>query len=194
MSTASVTIRIDESTKQAAGTIAEDFGFDISPITHAFRKQVEREQVIPLGPECPNPTTSRWSPSARQRGSSRRSARAMSRRKRCSMPWGATVAEGGIRPAVPVGRRAAGDEARRPRGPSGPPSPAPWSRRGRGPLAGPPLVAGTSATKANQNQADPSKWSVLHVRQTVVLNRPNRARKSARDGPSSTHGPCGRGD
>lgn len=55
MSTTSVTIRIDESTKRAAGTMAEDFGFDTSPITRAFRKQVEREQVIPLGPECPRP-------------------------------------------------------------------------------------------------------------------------------------------
>lgn len=55
MSTVSVTIRIDESTKRAVNAIAEDFGFDTSPITHAFRKQVEREQAIPLGPECPEP-------------------------------------------------------------------------------------------------------------------------------------------
>ena len=55
MSTASVTIRVDESTKRAVNAMAEDFGFDTSPITHAFRKQVEREQVIPLGPECPRP-------------------------------------------------------------------------------------------------------------------------------------------
>lgn len=55
MSTVSVTIRIDESTKRAVNAIAEDFGFDTSPITHAFRKQVERKQVIPLGPECPEP-------------------------------------------------------------------------------------------------------------------------------------------
>lgn len=55
MSTTSVTIGIDESTKRAVNVIAENFGFDTSPITHAFRKQVEREQVIPLGPECPEP-------------------------------------------------------------------------------------------------------------------------------------------
>lgn len=55
MSIASVTIRIDESTKRAVNAIAEDFGFGTSPITHAFRKQVEREQVIPPGPECPEP-------------------------------------------------------------------------------------------------------------------------------------------
>ena len=55
MGTASVTIRIDESTTRAVNGMAEDFGFDTSPITRAFRKQVEREQVIPLGPECPEP-------------------------------------------------------------------------------------------------------------------------------------------
>ena len=55
MGTTSVTIGANESMRRAAGTIAEDFGFDTSPITHAFRKQVEREQVIPPGPECPEP-------------------------------------------------------------------------------------------------------------------------------------------
>lgn len=55
MSTTSVTIGANESTRRAAGTMAEDFGFDTSPITHTFRKQVEREQVIPLGPECLEP-------------------------------------------------------------------------------------------------------------------------------------------
>lgn len=55
MSTTSVAIGANESTRRAAGTMAEDFGFDTSPITHAFRKQVERKQVIPLGPECPEP-------------------------------------------------------------------------------------------------------------------------------------------
>lgn len=48
ISTTSVTIRVDESTKQAASAIAEDFGFDISSITRAFYKQVEREHRIPL--------------------------------------------------------------------------------------------------------------------------------------------------
>ena len=55
MSTTSVTIGANESTRRATDTMAEDFGFDTSPITHAFRKQVEREQVIPPGPECPEP-------------------------------------------------------------------------------------------------------------------------------------------
>ena len=55
MSTTSVAIGVNESTRRAAGTMAEDFGFDTSPITRAFRKQVEREQAIPLGPECPEP-------------------------------------------------------------------------------------------------------------------------------------------
>lgn len=48
MGATSVTIRADESTKQAASAIAEDFGFDISSITRAFYKQVEREHRIPL--------------------------------------------------------------------------------------------------------------------------------------------------
>lgn len=55
MSTASVTIRVDESAKQAVSTIAEDFGFDISSITHAFYKQIEREHRIPLTLEHPKP-------------------------------------------------------------------------------------------------------------------------------------------
>ena len=48
MGATSVTIRADESTKQAVSAIAEDFGFDISSITRAFYKQVEREHRIPL--------------------------------------------------------------------------------------------------------------------------------------------------
>ena len=55
MSTTSATIRTGDSTKQVVSAMAEDFGFDTSPITRAFRKQVEREQAIPLGPECPEP-------------------------------------------------------------------------------------------------------------------------------------------
>ena len=55
MGTASVTIRVDESTKRAVNAIAEDFGFDTSPITRAFYQQIEREQGIPLNPECPKP-------------------------------------------------------------------------------------------------------------------------------------------
>ena len=55
MSTASVTIRVDESTKKAVSSIAEDFGFDLSSITRAFYKQIEREQRIPLNLEYPKP-------------------------------------------------------------------------------------------------------------------------------------------
>lgn len=55
MGTASVTIRVDESTKQAVSAIAEDFGFDISSITRAFYKQIEREHRIPLTLEYPKP-------------------------------------------------------------------------------------------------------------------------------------------
>ena len=57
MGTASVTIRVDESTKQAVSAIAEDFGFDISSITRAFYKQIEREHRIPLTLEYPKPNT-----------------------------------------------------------------------------------------------------------------------------------------
>ena len=55
MSTASVTIRVDEPTKRAVSAIAEDFGFDISSITRAFYKQIVREQRIPLSLEYPKP-------------------------------------------------------------------------------------------------------------------------------------------
>ena len=55
MGTASVTIRVDESTKRAVSAIAEDFGLDISSITRAFYKQIEREQRIPLSLEYPRP-------------------------------------------------------------------------------------------------------------------------------------------
>ena len=55
MTTASVTIRIDETTKRAASSIAEDFGFDLSSVTRAFSKQMVREQRIPLTLEYPKP-------------------------------------------------------------------------------------------------------------------------------------------
>ena len=55
MTTASVTIRVDETTKRAASAIAEDFGFDLSSITRAFYKQIVREQRIPLNLEYPKP-------------------------------------------------------------------------------------------------------------------------------------------
>lgn len=50
MGAASVTIRVEESTKRAVCAIAEDFGFDISSITRAFYKQIEREGEIPPEP------------------------------------------------------------------------------------------------------------------------------------------------
>ena len=55
MAMASVTVRVDESTKLAASSIAEDFGFDLSSITRAFYKQIVREQRIPLNLQYPKP-------------------------------------------------------------------------------------------------------------------------------------------
>lgn len=51
----SVTVRVDEATKQAAAAIAEDFGFDLSSVTRAFYKQIVREQRIPLNLDYPKP-------------------------------------------------------------------------------------------------------------------------------------------
>ena len=45
---ASVTVRVDESTKERAAEIAEDFGFDLSSVTRAFYRQIVRENRIPL--------------------------------------------------------------------------------------------------------------------------------------------------
>lgn len=60
MGTASVTIRVEESTKRAVRAIAEDFGFDISSIARAFYKQIEREGKIPrASPSTWSPTRSR---------------------------------------------------------------------------------------------------------------------------------------
>lgn len=55
MTTASVTVRVDEKTKKAAASIAEDFGFDLSSVTRAFYRQIVREQRIPLNLEYPQP-------------------------------------------------------------------------------------------------------------------------------------------
>ena len=55
MSTASVTVRVDAKTKEAAASIAEDFGFDLSSVTRAFYRQIVREQRIPLNLEYPKP-------------------------------------------------------------------------------------------------------------------------------------------
>ena len=55
MTTASVTVRVDEATKQAAASIAEEFGFDLSSVTRAFYRQIVREQRIPLNLEYPQP-------------------------------------------------------------------------------------------------------------------------------------------
>lgn len=55
----SVTIRIDDATKRDVSNIAKDFGLDISTITRAFYKQIQREHRIPLnlGYEVPNKKT-----------------------------------------------------------------------------------------------------------------------------------------
>ena len=55
MAMTSVTVRVDEATKLAASSIAEDFGFDLSSVTRAFYKQIVREQRIPLNLEYPKP-------------------------------------------------------------------------------------------------------------------------------------------
>lgn len=55
MSTTSVAVRAGESTKRAAGAMAENFGFDTSSIIRAFYKQIERERRIPLSLEYPRP-------------------------------------------------------------------------------------------------------------------------------------------
>lgn len=57
MDTASVTIRVDQHTKECAARIAEDFGFDLSSVTRAFYRQMVREQRIPLSLEYPRPTS-----------------------------------------------------------------------------------------------------------------------------------------
>ncbi len=61
---ASVAIRVDESTKLAASSIAEDFGFDPSSVTRTFCKQFVREQRIPLNLECPKPNRESLNPVA----------------------------------------------------------------------------------------------------------------------------------
>ena len=55
MAMTSVTVRVDDETKRAASTLAEDFGFDLSSVTRAFYKQMVREQRIPLNLEYPSP-------------------------------------------------------------------------------------------------------------------------------------------
>lgn len=45
---ASVTVRVDDKTKEAAAAIAEDFGFDLSSVTRAFYRQMVRENRLPL--------------------------------------------------------------------------------------------------------------------------------------------------
>lgn len=60
---ASVTVRVDDETKEAAAAIAEDFGFDLSSVTRAFYKQMIRENRIPLNlsyGEPNNASSKRW--------------------------------------------------------------------------------------------------------------------------------------
>ncbi|WP_130811139.1 type II toxin-antitoxin system RelB/DinJ family antitoxin [Olsenella sp. Marseille-P4559] len=56
---ASVTVRVDEKTKEQATEIVEDFGFDLSSVTRAFYRQIVRERRIPLNlsHETPNDET-----------------------------------------------------------------------------------------------------------------------------------------
>lgn len=51
----SVTVRVYESIKLAANSIAEDFGFDLSSVTRAFYKQIVRKRRILLNFEYPKP-------------------------------------------------------------------------------------------------------------------------------------------
>ena len=136
--TTSVTIKVDESTKQPMSAMAEDFGFGISSIARAFYKQAERGQGIPLSVEYPEPNNE--SPESIRKAEKIIAEKrpAMPPRKKCSTPW--------VR----------SDCRRRnsPRSSNGTP-----------------------------------KWPIQHVRQTVVPNGPKQARKSARNGPFSTHGP-----
>lgn len=55
MTITSVTVRVDEATKQAAASIAEDFGFDLSSATRAFYRRIAREQRILLNLAHPKP-------------------------------------------------------------------------------------------------------------------------------------------
>jgi DNA-damage-inducible protein J len=52
---ASVTVRVDEETKNEATRIVEDFGFDLSSVTRAFYRQIVRERRIPLNLSYPKP-------------------------------------------------------------------------------------------------------------------------------------------
>ena len=51
----SVTVRVDDFTKNRAASIAEDFGFDLSSVLRAFMKQIVRENRIPLKLDYPAP-------------------------------------------------------------------------------------------------------------------------------------------
>ena len=55
MELSSVTVRVDEKTKEEAARIAEDFGFDLSSVTRAFYRQMARERRIPLNLSYPQP-------------------------------------------------------------------------------------------------------------------------------------------
>ena len=51
----SVSIRVDDVTKNRAAAIAEDFGLDLSSVLRAYMKQIVRENRIPLNLEYPSP-------------------------------------------------------------------------------------------------------------------------------------------
>lgn len=54
-----VTIRIDDTTKRDVSNISKELGLDISAVTRAFYKQIQRENRIPLnlGFDIPNDET-----------------------------------------------------------------------------------------------------------------------------------------
>ncbi len=49
---ASVTIRLDQETKDQAAAIVEDLGLDLSTVVRAFFRQIIRERRIPLNLSC----------------------------------------------------------------------------------------------------------------------------------------------
>lgn len=53
---ASITVRVDDETKDQANRIAADFGFDLSSVTRAFYRQMIRENRIPLNLSYPEPS------------------------------------------------------------------------------------------------------------------------------------------
>ena len=51
-----------------------------------------------------------------------------------------------------------------------------WGKQGREPLVAPPMVTDTDASKGGPDWADPSKWSIQHVRQMGLLGSNTKAK------------------